>query len=199
MHPEAAAFTNFVKSLFPSFFNKPLKVLDVGSGDINGNNRSLFDPASDYTGNDVYAARNVTIISKTAALSFPDETFDVIVSTECFEHDPEYTASLQNIVRMLKPGGLFFFSCASTGRPEHGTRRTSPNDSFGTIAKLSDMQDYYKNLTISDIKTAIDLSIFGTKAAYYNKKTCDLYFYGLKTPEKTPIKNYICENVSSVL
>jgi SAM-dependent methyltransferase len=174
MHIQAAAFTKFVKEVFPSFFNRPVKVLDVGSGDINGNNRSLFDNASDYTGNDVYAARNVTIVSKTAALTFPDNTFDVIVSTECFEHDPEYTASFQNIVRMLKPDGLFFFTCASTGRAEHGTRRTSPNDSFGTIANLVDMQDYYKNLTISDVKSAIDLSIFGTKAAYYNKESRDL-------------------------
>ena len=39
---------------------------------------------------------------------------------------------------MLKKDGLFFFTCASTGRPEHGTRRTSPQDSYGTIGKLED-------------------------------------------------------------
>ena len=37
---------------------------------------------------------------------------------------------------MLKPKGLLCFTCASTGRPEHETIRTTPNDSYGTIGKL---------------------------------------------------------------
>ena len=37
-------------------------------------------------------ARNVTIVSKTKDLPFEDASFDTIVSTECFEHDPEYAA-----------------------------------------------------------------------------------------------------------
>lgn len=91
--------------------------------------------------------RNVTIVSKTKDLPFENESFDTITSTECFEHDPEYKDSLLKIIEMLKPDGLFFFTCASTGRPEHGTRRTTPNHSYGTIGKIEDMEDYYKNLT----------------------------------------------------
>jgi cyclopropane fatty-acyl-phospholipid synthase-like methyltransferase len=124
-------------------------------------------------------AKNVTIVSKTSDLSFDDETFDVIVSTECFEHDSEYKLSFQNIVRMLKKGGLFFFTCASTGRPEHGTRRTTPQDSYGTIAKNEEFQDYYKNLTIDDIKEYIDNN-FILKQAYYNSSVHDMYFWGIK-------------------
>ena len=45
---------------------------------------------------------------------------------------------------MLKENGLFCFTCASTDRPEHGTRRTSPHESYGIIGQLSDMHDYYK-------------------------------------------------------
>ncbi len=58
---------------------------------------------------------------------------------------------LKKIYKMLNPDGLFYFTCSSTGRAEHGTRRTSPNDSYGTIGNLEDMNDYYKNLTIIDI------------------------------------------------
>jgi SAM-dependent methyltransferase len=195
MHAEARDFTLFVKQLFPEFFNSINKVLDVGSGDINGNNRFLFNPRSEYHGNDVYAARNVTIVSKTKDLPFPDETFDVIVSTECFEHDPEYEQSFQKILKMLKPGGLFVFTCASTKRPEHGTRRTSRGDSYGTIAGIPDMQDYYKNLTIQDVETCIDLSVFKTKAAYYNMRACDLYFYGIKSDESRSLPAYITQHV----
>jgi hypothetical protein len=95
MHPEAKNFMAFVKTiLYEYFVNK--KVLDVGSGDINGNNRLFFENC-DYEGNDVIAADNVTIVSKTKDLPFQDEAFDTIISTECFEHDPEYIESLNKI------------------------------------------------------------------------------------------------------
>jgi SAM-dependent methyltransferase len=73
----------------------------------------------------------VTIVSKTSELPFEDHSFQTIVSTECFEHDPEWKASFQKIVSMLKPGGLFAFTCATTGRGEHGTRRSDNFSSFG--------------------------------------------------------------------
>jgi SAM-dependent methyltransferase len=180
MHKEAKQFILFIKSVFPEFFiNK--KVLDVGSGDINGNNRFLFENCL-YEGNDVYSAKNVTIVSKTSALTFEDEYFDTICSTECFEHDPEYKESFQKIIKMLKPGGLFFFTCASTGRAEHGTRRTTPNDSFGTIGNVQGWTDYYKNLTFQDFDNVINVEkTFKVFGSYYNSYSKDLYFYGIKT------------------
>ena len=141
MHPEAKDFTVFIKnSLEEYFINK--KVLDVGSGDINGNNNFLFENC-EYNGNDVAEAKNVTIVSRTKDLPFEKESFDTIISTECFEHDPEYKESLLKICEMLKSDGLFVFTCASTGRPEHGTRKSRGIDSYGTIANIEDMQDYY--------------------------------------------------------
>ncbi len=179
MHIQAKDFTLFVKKLLPDhFINK--RVLDVGSGDINGNNRFLFENCF-YDGNDVIEAKNVTIISKTKDLQFVDNTFDTIISTECFEHDPEYKESFQKIYKMLKADGLFLFSCASTGRPEHGTRRTSSFDSYGTIGNIENMSDYYKNLTIEDVNEVLELNqLFSVWDSYYNSETKDLYFIGIK-------------------
>ena len=184
MHDQARHFTVFIKQLLPEYFvNK--KVLDVGSGDINGNNRFLFDNC-DYTGNDVIEAPNVTIVSKTKDLPISNDTFDTIVSTECFEHDPEYRESFLKIYNMLKSNGLFFFTCASTGRAEHGTRRTSPCDSYGTIGNLEDMNDYYKNLTEHDLNDVLKLNdLFSTWNTYYNSETKDLYFVGIKKGDST--------------
>lgn len=185
MHDQARNFTLFTRSLFPSAFVDK-RVLDVGSGDINGNNRFLFKDC-EYHGNDVTAAPNVTIVSKTSQLPFLPNTFDTVVSTECFEHDPEWKESVQKIVEILKPGGLFCFTCASTGRPEHGTRRTSPMDSYGTLGNVAGWTDYYKNLTLADIRDALDLdSTFVTWDSYYNSITKDLYFYGLKQGVPVP-------------
>jgi len=179
MHTQARDFTLFVKQIFGDYFvNK--RVLDVGSGDINGNNRFLFENC-EYDGNDVIQANNVTIVSKTKDLPFTDETFDTIISTECFEHDPEYKESFNKIYKMLKPDGLFCFTCASTDRPEHGTRRTSPHDSYGTIGNLDDMYDYYKNITEIDLNEALNLNdSFSVWDTYYHNNAKDLYFVGIK-------------------
>jgi len=179
MHDQAKEFTVFVKQILGDFFiNK--RVLDVGSGDINGNNRFLFENC-EYHGNDVIQANNVTIVSKTKDLPFIDNTFDTIISTECFEHDPEYKESLIKIYNMLKPDGLFCFTCASTDRLEHGTRRTSPCCSYGTIGNLPDMSDYYKNLTEIDINEGLNLNeLFSVWDTYYNTESKDLYFLGIK-------------------
>lgn len=191
MHLEATRFINFVKQHFPEYFYEK-KVLDVGGGDINGNNRYLFEKC-EIVVNDVAEADNVTLVSKTKDLPFPPETFDTIISTECFEHDPEYPQSFQKIYELLKPGGLLFFTCASTGRPEHGTRRTNPNHSIGSKADLEDMRDYYRNLTIEDIDPHLFLeNNFSFFDAYYNEFAKDLYFVGIKkgNGEIEPISFY---------
>ena len=139
MHPEANDFINFVKNTLSFYFINKI-VLDVGAGDINGNNRHLFTNC-DYNGNDVIESNNVTIVSLTKDLPFENEYFDTIVSTECFEHDPTYSESFNKIYDMLKPNGLFAFTCAGHGRYEHGTRRTTPNDSYGTIGNIENMQE----------------------------------------------------------
>lgn len=181
MHIEARNFTIFVKSVLPDYFKNKL-VLDVGGGDINGNNRFLFNDCTVHV-NDVCQSSNVTIISRTKNLPFQNNTFDTIISTECFEHDPEYKDSILKIYDMLKPDGLFLFTCASTGRMEHGTRKTSPQDSYGSIVGENDMQDYYKNLTKKDIIEIFDNKIeknFKQYEFYYNESSKDLYFWGIK-------------------
>lgn len=179
MHIEVQIFTVFGKNILPDYFiNK--NVLDVGAGDINGNNRFLFENCY-YHSNDVVDAPNVTIVSRTKDLPFENSQFDTIISTECFEHDSQYKESLLKIYDLLKPDGLFIFSCASIGREEHGTRRSDATASYGTIANIQDMQDYYKNLTIEDINQVLKLNeMFSSWDSYYNSHSKDLYFLGIK-------------------
>jgi SAM-dependent methyltransferase len=203
MHLQAKNFTIFVKQILFEFFSNK-RVLDVGSGDINGNNRFLFENC-EYEGNDVIRANNVTIVSKTKDLPFTDNTFDTIISTECFEHDPEYKESFIKIYQLLKPDGLFCFTCASTGRREHGTRRSNPYDSYGTIGKLEDMSDYYKNLTEIELNEVLHLnSLFSVWDTYYNYESKDLYFVGIKKGSSTinaleKYKNNYVVNTSAII
>lgn len=43
-------------------------------------------------------------------LSFADASFDLVSSTEVFEHVPEYLAGFAQVCRVLRPGGWFVFT-----------------------------------------------------------------------------------------
>lgn len=185
MHEQARLYLDFVRDNFPHYYQNA-RVLDVGGG----NNKFYFHNC-EFHANDVVPATDVTIVSKTSDLTFPDAYFDIIISSECFEHDMYYPESLKNIVRMLKPGGLFAFTCASTGRAEHGTRRCDANASLTTRLEGTDdadaWKDYYKNLTAEDVMTVIDCDDIFENYAFFYLPT-DLYFYGIKKGDSvTPI------------
>jgi len=167
-HQSQLDFVGRVKAKFPDYFvNK--KVLEIGSLDINGSIRIFFD-ASSYIGVDIGEGRGVDVVARGEELTFPTGYFDVTASCECFEHNDKWAETFDNMVRMSN--GLVFFSCATTGRPEHGTGRTSRSDN-------PFLGDYYLNLIEQDFRDKCDLSKF----EQYEFSTCDspadLYFWGL--------------------
>ena len=115
-HKEQIDFFVKVKNKFPDVF-KNCDVLDIGSLDINGNNRYLFENYT-YTGVDIGPGNNVDVISKGHEFK-PDKKYDIVISSECFEHDMYYKKTILNCIELTKQGGLFTFTCATTGRPEH--------------------------------------------------------------------------------
>lgn len=176
MHNEVVEFVSKIKKFYPKSFEN-VKVLDIGSLDINGNNRMFFEN-SQYTGVDLAPGKNVDLVGKAFELTLPDNSFDTIISTECFEHDFGYEKSVMNAIRMLKLGGMLIFSCATTGRPEHGTTRTSPNDN---PLRPDIWNDYYKNLTEDDFcQIEGFIESFTVHSFMVNTNHCDLYFYGFK-------------------
>jgi len=167
-HQSQLDFVESVKSRFPEYFiNK--KVLEIGSLDINGSVRQFFADCQ-YIGVDLGYGKGVDIVCKGEELTYYDNTFDVAISCECLEHNEKWAETFNNMVRMSS--GLVIMTCATTGRPEHGTRRTSPSDA-------PFCNDYYLNITEQDIRDNCDLSKFQE----YSFSTCaspaDLYFYGL--------------------
>jgi len=176
-HQQQQQYIQSVLTRFPNNFNN-CKVLDVGSLDINGNNRIFFTDC-EYTGIDIASGRNVDVIS-TGHEYRSSELYDTVISTECFEHDKFYHLTLPNCVNLLKTGGMFVFTCATTGRAEHGTRKSSTSCSPLTC-QLEDWADYYKNLTEEDIREVLDVdSLFSSYEFKVGHENYDLYFYGIK-------------------
>jgi SAM-dependent methyltransferase len=172
-HREQREWCELVKYAHDEFF-VGTSVLDIGSLDINGNNRYLFEQCN-YTGIDIGEGNNVDVVCS-GHLFKSDDLFDVVISTECFEHDEHWQKTLKNVINnLLKDGGLFLFSCAAPGRPEHGTKRTSPKDSPFT-------NDYYRNLSEADIRSVLNCDEIFSNYKFKTRTDFpqDLYFYGIK-------------------
>jgi len=174
-HKHQQDFCETIKRRFPLYF-KESRVLDIGSLDINGNNRYLFQDC-DYIGLDVIEGKNVDVVCIAHEYQQPNESFDTIISTNALEHDMYYQYTLKKIVDLLKPGGLLLFSAANSWK-EHGTLNTSPTQS-ATSQMAGGWASYYKNISPEDVKSSIDLEdIFFQYELKVNAK--DLQFWGIK-------------------
>ena len=174
-HPEQLAFIGYARTI-ASEDSKLRKVLEVGSFDVNGTIRQIIGECDEYVGADLVGGPGVDVVKSGHLLDFPDGYFDLSFSSECFEHDEHWSESFLNMTRMTKPSGAVIFSCASKGRPEHGTKRSSPRLSPGTQAIGS---DYYRNLEASDFEDTLEMgSLFSDYRFYYQPVTWDLYFIG---------------------
>jgi cephalosporin hydroxylase len=116
MHPESyAEMSRLVATYLRP--DQPLRVLDVGSSDINGTYRPLFDYAHwTYEGADMQAGLNVDhVLADPYRWAFPDEMFDVVISGQTFEHIQFFWLTWKEMVRVVKRGGFLFLIAPSSG------------------------------------------------------------------------------------
>jgi SAM-dependent methyltransferase len=176
-HKEQRDFLTDLKNAHPEWFNG-VTVLEVGSLNINGTVRDFFHP-TEYLGVDVAPGPGVDLVALGQDLDHPDNSFDIAISAECFEHNPEWEATFLNMHRIAKTAVII--TCASTGREEHGT-----HDNHPTSSPLTLDWNYYRNLTADDFEDNFDLcEMFSEWALKYNAISCDLYFWGIKHASDT--------------
>jgi SAM-dependent methyltransferase len=51
---------------------------------------------------------DINFVSSTGDLTIVDKDFDFILSSHCLEHQPDLVTHLQNVERLLRPGGRYF-------------------------------------------------------------------------------------------
>lgn len=176
-HPEQVGFFKAVIDANRTFL-EDASVLEIGSYDVNGTVRKLFAAAGHYVGVDLVEGPGVDVVGYGHEVDHDDGSYDLTISGECFEHDPHWRKTFLNMVRMTRSGGLVAFSCASRGRPEHGTTRSDKTLSPGTQAVGL---DYYRNLVDSDFEQTLPLgSMFTNYRFWYMHTHFDLYFAGIK-------------------
>lgn len=94
------------------------KVLDIGSLNVNGSCRRYFTDCN-YTGVDQKAGKGVDIVAVATETKFEPQSFDVVISFNCYEHDPDWKNNVNHNLQWLKKGGLFIAEFGSTGNEPH--------------------------------------------------------------------------------
>lgn len=174
-HADQIRFFDVVMRHFADHFSG--RVLDIGALDINGGPHERMSP-TEYVGVDLSVGPNVSIVAKGEDLDLPTGSFDVAMSSECFEHNPHWRATLHNMIRMTRDRGLIAFSCATTGRPEHGTTRS--DGGWAAPLAVEHGQEYYANVTPRQVRAAIDRWQVPSNFVVINDRIFDLYFVGIK-------------------
>lgn len=99
---------------------QPLRIIDIGSYDVNGSYKLFFARAGwRYIGVDLAVGPNVDVVLQSPyRFPFDSHSVDVIVSGQAFEHVEFFWLTWMEMARVLKPGGLIFLLAPSRG-PEH--------------------------------------------------------------------------------
>lgn len=118
MHPSALEnFEYFVKSYLKVYPNNSNTVIvDIGSQDVNGSLKTLIPSGMKYIGVDFILGKNVDIVlTDPYQIPIDSNSVDVVVSSSCFEHSEMFWLTFLEIMRILKPNGLFYLNVPSNG------------------------------------------------------------------------------------
>ena len=92
------------------------RILEIGSLDVNGSLRTFAPQASEYIGVDMTSGKGVDIvINPNDPLPFTDQSFDFIIASSVFEHDPTFWMTFLDVGRLLCKGGFFYLNVPSNG------------------------------------------------------------------------------------
>jgi len=115
MHDSAM---DFGKRFFDTYLQQSqgLTIVEIGSQDVNGSLRSVAPPGNKYIGVDFASAPGVDIVlSDPYSLPFENSSVDVCVSSSCFEHSEFFWLVFNEVLRILKPDGLFYLDVPANG------------------------------------------------------------------------------------
>ena len=126
--------------------NEPIKVIEIGSLNINSSIKDLLNEKRFvYKGLDIKSGPNVDVVLKDP-YKFPikDNSIDVVISISTFEHTDFFWQSFLEILRVLKPSGLFFLNVPSNShfhRHPVDSWRFYP-DSSSSLIKWGKLNDF---------------------------------------------------------
>lgn len=118
MHPTAMSnCRSFIDAYASAFAGQgTINVIEIGSQDVNGSLRGLVPSNFAYIGVDFVAGKGVDVVlDDPYHLPFDTESADIVLSSSCFEHSQMFWLVYLEVLRVLKPRGLFYLNVPSNG------------------------------------------------------------------------------------
>jgi len=92
-------------------------LLEVGSRNVNGTLKDFCPDGTSYTGVDIEEGPGVDLVlNDPYTYPFDDDSFDLILSSSCFEHDQMFWLTFCEMGRLLKKNGYLYLSAPSNGK-----------------------------------------------------------------------------------
>lgn len=144
--------------------SEPLDVLDIGGRNVNGSVRDLF-PNATYTALDIREGEGVDIVADAATWT-PDRQYDLVISTETFEHTPDWPRIVGTAYDACKPGGRIVLTMAGPNRPPHSAidgQGLRDGEHYGNVAP-DDLRDTLGVVGFLDVDVEYRTSPADTRA-----------------------------------
>ena len=192
MHPSALSNADFFFKTYLTPANKGARIVEIGSQNVNGSIRSICPPGMEYIGVDFARGNGVDVVlDDPYKLPFGDGTVDFCLSSSVLEHSEMFWVLFLEILRILKPSGLFYLNAPSNGPfhrypvdcwrfyPDSGTalvnwaRRCNLNPAMLESYMSYQQNDYWNDfiaIFIKDARHCADYPnrIIGTNKDIYN-------------------------------
>lgn len=105
---------------FKTYLNKHKiggKIIEIGSQNVNGSIKEVCPNNMEYVGVDFVRGKGVDVVlNDPYQLPFENNSIDYCVSSSVFEHSELFWVLYLEILRVLKPDGLFFLNAPSNGK-----------------------------------------------------------------------------------
>jgi SAM-dependent methyltransferase len=91
-------------------------IIEIGSLNVNGTLKDFKPEESNWIGVDLEPGDGVdVVIARASKIPFEDNTFDLVVATSIFEHDPIFWLTFNEMLRVVKPNGFVYVCSPSNG------------------------------------------------------------------------------------
>ena len=127
MHRANTLFWQYCAAKYPRHFGA-VRVLEVGSYDVNGSVRQFFPNSTEYVGVDWRPGPGVDHVAFAHKLKLPGR-FDTVISASMLEHDPFWILSLPRMARHMAEDGIMLLSWGAALNPPHELH-TAPDGLF---------------------------------------------------------------------